>query len=230
MKKEKKPLLEKVTAFINLVGNAILMNLLFLVACLPVVTIGQAWCGLLSAIRYNVRGEKWSTGFAVGFKTRFWRGTIIWCIGAALCGVFLWDINAGLQTGVMGQMPFSCAMFAFVAMILKSALLLNVYIYTDVNNWIKNTVNLVFKGFVQILFCAALFWLPVILLLLVNAWIVFETILILLCAYFVLLALVCTMSMKNNLMAVLIDCRAKGLIVAEEGANAGFQEESEEAE
>lgn len=218
MKKEKKSLVEKLGNIINLFGNAILMNLLFLAACLPIVTIGQAWCGLLGAIRYNVRGERWITGFSVGYKTRFFRGTIIWCIGLVLCYIFLGDMNAALEMGVMGSLVVSAVMFAFVAMIVQAALLLNVYIYTDVNNWLKNVMTLLFKGLIPLLICSALFWLPVILLLLVNAWIVYESVMILICAYFVLIALVETMSLKGALTAILLDCRARGIIVEEEGA------------
>ena len=225
--KEKKSTIQKIGNVINLFGNAIMMNLLFLAACLPIVTIGQAWCGLLGAIRYNIRGERWITGFKVGFKTRFFRGTIICVIGALLCMFFLNDINQAMRAGASGVLPFSWAMFAFVAMVLQSALLLNVYIYTDVNNWLKNTVNMLFKGFFPLLLCAGLFWLPLLVLLLVDAWLIYELVMVLICAYFVLVALVTTMTMKENLTELLINCRADGLIIAEEGAQPIRDEDGE---
>ena len=64
---EKPTMLEKIGKAINYAGNTVMMNLLFLVACLPIVTIGQAWCGLLTAVRYQIRGDKWTAGFKKGF-------------------------------------------------------------------------------------------------------------------------------------------------------------------
>ena len=230
MKKDKKTLIEKLGNVITLFGNAILMNLMFLVMSLPLVTIGQAWCGLLSAIRYNIRGEKWFKGFWAGFKTRFFRGTIIWCLGLVVCYILLGDINQALAAGATNPMIVSCARFGFVAMILQSALLLNVYIYTNVSNWLRNTVNLIFKGFIPLLLGACFFWLPVVLLLLVDAWIIFETVMIWICAYFVVVALVLTLAMKKPLTQMLVDCRAEGLIIGEEGANKDEVEIAEDAE
>ena len=48
---EKPTILEKIGRVLSIAGNAVLMNLLFLLCCIPVVTIGQAWSGLLSAVR-----------------------------------------------------------------------------------------------------------------------------------------------------------------------------------
>lgn len=224
---EKRTIIDKLGSIINLAGTAVMMNLLFLVSCLGVVTVGQAWCGLLSAIRYNIRGESWFAGFKKGFKTRFWRGTILWTVGGLLCFVFLRDINNALYFNSTGVLPFSCFMLAFVGALIQSGLLLNVYIYTDVNNWLKNTVNLLFKGLIPMVLVAGFFWLPVILLLIVDAFIVYEIIMILIFAYFVVIALVCTMVMKPRLTQILIDCRADGLIVAEEGVTDVKKEEEE---
>lgn len=229
MKKDKTTTIEKISKVISIFGNAIMMNLLFLVACLPIVTIGQAWCGLLGAIRYNIRGDRWIEGFKQGYKTRFFRGTIIWCLGLVIGYILLGDINESLLAGATVPMVASCVMFGFVAMILQSALILNVYIYTNVSNWLRNTVNMLFKGFIPLLLGAAFFWLPVILLLLVNAWIVYETVMILICAYYVVIALVLTLALKRTLTGILLACRAEGLIVAEEGL-APIKEESDEDE
>ena len=61
-------------------SNVVMINALFLLCSIPVVTIGQAWCGLYTAIRYAIRGEGWFAGFKVGFKTRFLRGVVSWIV------------------------------------------------------------------------------------------------------------------------------------------------------
>lgn len=220
--KEKKTTIEKFYGVVSMAGNAIMMNLLFLAACIPVVTIGQAWCGLMGAVRYNIRGEKWLAGFKKGFKTRFLRGTLAWCVGLFACLFFLWDLNAAIVTKDYVTMVASGLMFSVFAMLLHSSLALNVYIYTDVNNWLKNTVNLLFRAPLQLLGSAAMLWGPVVMVLLFPPnenliAVILDLSLVFVCAYFALAAVVTTMALKGGLTSILIDCRADGLIIAEEG-------------
>ena len=90
---EQETIIDKIGRIISLAGNAIAMNLLFLVSCIPVVTIGPAFCGLVSAIRYNIRGDKWFTGFKVGFKTRFWRSLLSWILMMIPIALVLWFLR-----------------------------------------------------------------------------------------------------------------------------------------
>ena len=206
--------LEKIMGFINLAGTAILMNLTFLAFCIPLVTIGQAWCGLLSAIRYNVRGEGWFKGFLIGFKRRFLRGTVMWLIALPLIVLFIDNITraAGIVDLVAGIF-----MLVFAGVMLHSGLLLNVYIPTSVMNWIKNTVNMGLKAAVKLAFCAALYWLPVLVFAFYDFYILYELALAFVCAYYAVCALVTTVLLKDALTDVLLDCRADGTLTAEEG-------------
>ena len=102
--KEKQNWTDKLFNVITLAGTVILMNLMFLIACIPIVTIGPAWCGLMSSVRYNIRGESWFKGFKVGFCTRFWRSLIIWCLCLPLCLFFLNDLRIAVNT-VQGITP-----------------------------------------------------------------------------------------------------------------------------
>lgn len=229
-------MLEKFGRFVTMAGNAILMNLLFLAACIPVVTIGQAWCGLMGAIRYNIRGEKWIVGFKTGYKTRFWRGTLVWTVGLLAALFFMWDMNAAIVTGDTVTLIASSLMFVFVIMLLHAALALNVYIYTNVSIWLKNAVDLLFKIPLQLLLGAALFWFPVVGVLVlmpddpVVIYVVLELSLVLVCVYYTLAALATTMALKGGLLDTLLSCRAEGLIIAEEGAMSIVEEEVEDDE
>ena len=231
---KKSKMIDKLGNIISLTGTAVLMNLTFLVFSLPIVTIGQAWCGLMSAIRYNIRGEGWFKGFMIGFKRRFLRGTIAWIIGLLGALYLLNDIQVALtQSAVTNEaiapLIASCAMFAFLAVLLHSALTLNVYIPTNVSNWIRNTVNLGLKGFIQVLVGAAFFWGPALVFCFVSAWLLYELAIVLLFAYFAVGGLVTTMLLKGQLTAILVDCRKEGLLTAEEGAAAPQEEEDGEA-
>ena len=235
---KKTTILDKLNKLLSIIGSAILMNLLFLVACLPVVTIGQAWCGLMGAMRYQIRGDRWIDGFKKGFTTRFLRGTVIWIITAVAFFFVLGDLNAAVRANDTVTLISSALMCCFVAMIAHSALALNVYIYTSVSDWIKNIVNLICKVPVQMLLTAAMLWgLPAALLVGLAfipmdglvVWLLLEASVVFFCAYFALAAAVTTMALKGGLIAVLIDCRADGLIIEEEGSMP-IQEEDEDDE
>ena len=285
--KEKQNWTDKLFNVITMAGTAILMNLMFLIACIPVVTIGPAWCGLMSSVRYNIRGEGWFAGFKKGYCTRFWRSLIIWCLCLPVCLFFLHDLNIAVKTvqGVVpvaqsvavqpgdetvagngpeaseatlvtdatevtaatntatdGSKPVSdenfvlqtgatvpniinCVIsglfFAMAAMVTVSLLTLNVYIPTTVSNWIKNGVNF-FRRPLELLVAAALFWAPLLMFVFFPE-LFFFAIMVFIAAYFALGAVCGTMILKDPLIDFLIDARADGTLLAEEGSavNAG---------
>ena len=208
---------EKLSRIITLTGTAVLINLMFLVFCIPIVTIGQAWCGLMTAIRYNIRGDGWFRGFWTGFKRRFWRGTVAWIIGLPAVLYLMNDIQVALDQEAIAPTVGACLMLAFVATMLHSALTLNVYIPTSVSDWLRNTVNLGLKGFVKVLMGALLFWGPLLIFCFVSGWLFVELLTVFAFAYYALVGLVTTMLLKGNLIDILIDARADGTLTAEEG-------------
>ena len=216
--------LEKIMGFINLAGTAVLMNLTFLLFCIPIVTIGQAWCGLLSAIRYNIRGEGWFKGFLTGFKRRFFRGTILWIIALPLILLFIDNITRakGIVDTVAGIF-----MLAFGGVMLHSGLLLNVYIPTSVSNWIKNTVNMSLKTPIKLMVCVAVYWLPVLVFAFYDFYILYELALMFLFAFYALCGLVTTILLKDDLTKVLLACREDGTLTAEEGLAPAREEDDE---
>ncbi len=237
--KEKETIIDKLGKIINIAGTAVMMNLLFLVSCLPIVTIGQAWCGLVSAIRYNIRGESWFQGYKDGFKRRFLRGTLAWCALLLVHAYFLLDLNhtvtavfyteGALNTAYIAPLVAAGVMYALSGMLMVSFLLLNVYIPTNVSNWIRNAVGMVFKAPLPLLCAAALFCLPVLM-----AWFFVDTFILIALVfigfYFTLAALVITMVMKDTLICYLVDARADGTLLAEEGGRRGQTEPENEEE
>lgn len=213
---EQETIIDKIGRIISVAGNAIAMNLLFLVCCIPVVTIGPAFCALVSAIRYNIRGDKWFSGFVAGFKTRFWRSTIVWCLMLPVNAYFLLDVHHTFAQGAIVPQIGAWGMFALAAMFTTGLLVLNVYIPTGIGNWIRNAVNMIFKIPLEILGSAAVMWLPVVMFLL---WfdIFYYAALVFIAVYFTLAALGVTMLLKNALVQYLIDARAQGTLLAEEG-------------
>lgn len=237
--KEKSTLLEKLGRIIELAGTTVLMNLLFLVSCIPIVTIGQAWCGLVSAIRYNIRGDSWFQGYKDGFKRRFLRGTAAWIVLLAVQAFFLMDMNhyvgnlfddtGAVVTAYIVSLVAAGLMYALVNMLTVSLLMLNVYIPTKVGLWIRNGVDMIFKAPLPLLGAAVLFAMPIVLAYL-FAGIFIMTALIFIGFYFTLAALVITMILKETLIDYLVDARAECTLLSEEGKPRPKDEEEEENE
>ena len=228
---------EKIGGLVNLIANAVMMNALFLVACLPVVTIGAAWNALFSAIRYNIRGEKWFTGFKVGFKTRFWRSLLSWIIMLIPIVIVLWlDVitplsdpafRATMTSTSVVRLVAACLMAMMLTGFNAALILLNVYIPTSVGNWLRNAANMFFKVPLYLSFIGGLMWLPVLLFALAPTYFGY-LIMGFLMAYFILVALGTTMLMKNTLLDFLLEARADGTLTGEEGKKKEEREEEEE--
>ena len=211
-------ILDKLFKLINIAGTAILMNMLFLICCLPIVTIGQAWCGLLSAIRYNIRGESWFTGFRVGFKTRWVRGILAWivvgavsifmidnCVGVVLASIKQWN-NAQIVAIAIN------VLFTLMPMMLGTSLIfLNVYIATKPGRWLQNGVTLTFTAPLQMAACALILWAPFVLVL-VDPGLFYLALLVLIAVYYLLAALGMTMLVKNSLIRILLQEREAGTL------------------
>lgn len=215
---------EKFLGFLNKLGNYIMLNLLFLVSCLPVVTIGQAWCALLTAIRYDIRGERWQEGYKFGFKTRFWRGTVAWCVMLVISVSLLLDMNNNWQMGYTGALITSCVVFALVSMMTVALLLLNVYIPTDIYNWVRNTARMVPMGHIFLLLSGAVFWLPVLLFVFVPS-IFFPVLIAFLALYFTFGGYGITLLMKLTLIDMITEARTDGTLLVEEGRRGRVAEE-----
>lgn len=231
---EKDTILDKISRVITKVGTAMMMNLMFLVACLPIVTIGQAWCALFSALRYQIRGESWWNGFKHGFKTRFWRGTIFWVLMLPLVVIMVLDFHHYLhyfltEGKYLANVIASGVMICLMFMLTSSFLIMNVYIHTNVENWIRNAVKVIFKAPLQLLLTAAFMWAPLVVAYVKPEW-VWYFIMIFVVIYFMLAALISTILMKGTLMDFLIDARYDGTLLSEEGRPIETKNEEEEEE
>lgn len=214
---EKETLLDKITKALTIAGNFIMMNLLFLLAALPIVTMGQAWSGLISAMRYNIRGDKWIDGFKAGYKTRFLRGTVVWFVMLLFTVIVFLDITTYAAVEVFTaeiivRLVVSCLMFALVSGLTISFLLLNVYIPTATSEWVRNSVSMLFKAPIQMMVSGVLVWLPF--LLAIFYYNIFHyCIMIFVVAYFALATLVITMLMKDTLIYFLLEARGAGTLL-----------------
>lgn len=211
----KETLNDKFWKVINLTGTAIAMNLLFLVCCIPIVTIGQAWCGLLSGIRFMVRGDSWFAGFKEGFKTRFLRGTVAWIICFVVDMLMLLNVVPMLYYQTEGYLIpaiVSCIFLAIALMLTTVLPVLNVYIPTSKSRWLKNAVNMCVGNPGEVLMAAGAIWLPVFLTIFWFS-LAYQLALVFVAFYYAVAGLAATMVLKGSLIKILLACRADGSII-----------------
>lgn len=201
----------KIMNIINKVGNAIMLNLLFLVSCVPIVTIGAAWSGLYSAVRFSIKGDSWFQGYKEGFKARFGRNTLVWLADLLLAYVTLDHFLYYLEylVGGHGTEPMAYVMTGISGLTLLAGLLflaafipVNLYIPTEANQTVSNAWDMVLHAPLQVLGAAALMWLPVFLTLFFTE-IAFQVIMVFVAAYFVVAGVVMTMLLKDPLIRIL---------------------------
>lgn len=224
---EKKSFREKLHGWIDKLGTIALMNAMFLLASIPVVTIGPAWSGLVTAIRYYVRGDKWFHGFKFGYKTRFWRSLLSFDIMVLPIFYFITEINHHWQHEQLLPLIFSALIFVLLTMLCTALQILNVYIPTPVGRWIRNAGDMIKTAHLKLAVVAVLFWLPLLLFLMAFD-IFYFVIIIFIAAYFALTGFATTLLLKANLIEFLIDARADGVLLAEEGRVNDETDEEEE--
>ena len=193
----------------TLAGNGIMVNLMFLICSIPLVTIGAAWCGLCSSLRFAIRGDRWAAGFKEGIRTRFWRMTIAWVVllipiidRIAAILTMIADVEHGATwEAVMPMLIGSSAFVLFLIMLAAALILLNVYIPTSVTQWLKNGVTLVFRNPLGMAVMAVLMWLPLATVFFMG---LSSTLLLIIYAamYFTFVVFVATMLMKDSLVRI----------------------------
>ena len=210
---EKENVFQKLMGFLNKAGTAIMMNLLFLVACLPVVTIGAAWSGLYGAVRYSIRGDSWFAGFKYGYKCHFFRNLIGWSFGALVGGYAIFKFYIGLanilanpailSAGVLIPLVIS-GIFALAALLVVAVMLpLGMYFpQLDANTWLVTAWDVILRAPLQCLIVVVLMWFPLALAFF-NFFYFYAMMLVFLAVYFVLVTFIATILLKKSLLRIL---------------------------
>lgn len=210
---EKNSFLQKLMGFLNKAGTAIMMNLLFLVCSIPLVTMGAAWSGLYGAVRYTIRGDSWFAGFKSGIKCHFWRNLIGWTFGVLVGGYAVSKVFMGLSNivanpailsvGVVVPLVIS-ALFALAAALVVGVMLpLGLYFpQLDANTWLTTTWDIILHAPLRALGTAVLMWAPLAVLFFMPD-LVLMTLIVFIAIYFVLAVFIATILLKDPLLRIL---------------------------
>ncbi len=128
------------------------LNLLWLLCCLPIVTIGSATAALYSVTLKYVRDEEsyLTRSFFKALKENFLPATLIWII-MTVCGIILGvDLVLYLRMPSPGPKELLFMLVFFTAMLLY--LFINLYIYAIIA-YFKNTVGQYLKNALVLSIC-----------------------------------------------------------------------------
>ncbi len=196
----------------NLAGTAIIINVAFLLCCIPVVTIGPATCGLYSALRYVVQGKGWFSGFRDGIKKNFFRNALVGSVLTIMIGYMAVDFNnaLGFYLEGYGYVPLVIYTIGLLPLLMVFSALwpLHVFIpYDSGTDWVKNSLKLLVKAPLQLLFVSALMILPVALVLYLPT-IGFMMLIVFLGIYYAVAGFASILLLKNSLEDRLGEYRA----------------------
>ena len=188
---------------VNLAGTAIIINIAFLICCIPVVTIGPATCALYSAIRYVVRGNGWFNGFLEGLKKNFVRNALVGSVLSIMIAKMAMDFNTALgfylETSDYTMLIVYTVGLLPLLLVFTALWPLNVFIpYESDSDWLKYMLTLVVKAPIQLLIVSVLMLLPVALMLYIPD-IFFMMLIVFFAIYYALVAFAAILILKKPL-------------------------------
>ncbi len=111
--------------FLNNMADLIILNIIFLISCIPLITIGASISALHYVCLKMVRGESpyvWA-GFFKGFRESFRQSTVIWLFSAAVIALL------GLDYAILNAAESTLFSVMKVALGVVCALLSCMFIY-----------------------------------------------------------------------------------------------------
>lgn len=109
---------------LTLIANIMFLNLLFILCCLPIVTIGASVTALYSiTLKMVTNRDKYIVrGFLQAFKNNFKQSTVIWLI-MLFAGVLLigdWYLANNMKLSIMETLNYVFAFLGFVYLMILS--------------------------------------------------------------------------------------------------------------
>lgn len=131
--------------FSLLLSRLTILNLVWLICCIPLVTAGAATAAQYYSIRQLMKGDTAVfRNFCTGMKLYWKKATVIWLILAVLSAVFAVACYILTDIGTQGlTVPLSVAALAFLTLILTM-----LWVYPVMINFIGNLREIFFNAFI----------------------------------------------------------------------------------
>ena len=128
--------------FLNRVADLLILNLLMIVCCIPIITVGASFTALHYVVLKMIRGEEGYLvkGFFKSFVRNFRQATLLWLLMLVVVAVYVGDALIFRYSGIAFPKPLVIVVVA-VGVIM---LLVAIYVFpllARFDNTIKNTVK-----------------------------------------------------------------------------------------
>lgn len=159
----------KIMIFLGRITDLIILNILFLVTCIPIVTIGAAWTSLYEITLKMAKDEEayMIKGYLSAFKSNFKKSTPMWLVIGIMYIILFADFWICIQSeGVMWDVLLAFAIVFFIGLtgvvsyvFPLQAKFVNTFKNTFINAWFMSikhfptTISIIFMNSF-ILLCA----------------------------------------------------------------------------
>ena len=162
------------------------VNIVFVLCCIPIFTIGAAQSGLYTAIRAMQRNQPWLRLFFNAFKQSFKSTTLVWIVCLPVIYLFSCMIYLLVTVEIPGSTPAvvcACIVMGFVMCIAATASLLHSRFDFTAKQLFRNSIVMLLAAPLQIIIGSAAIWAPVLIFFLVP-WLFLDLFFWLFCIYF----------------------------------------------
>ena len=154
------------------VANTMLLNILFLLCCVPVFTVGAAFTALFSGCRALMNDEACFRAFFRGFRSGFKRATLAWLILLPVLAVLVLTahsvwlyMRAGMQMGVF------TLVVAIIGLVIALGVVMMTFLFysrfeCSLGQLLKNGLYITLAYFVRAIIIGLMNWAPVLMFLL----------------------------------------------------------------
>lgn len=172
------PVLRAISRMVDLVW----LNILTLIGCIPIITAGASFAAMYSVLLKMVRNEEGyvTKGYLKGFKENFGKATKVWILAliiGTIGAINLYLISQGIMSefGILGEVVVTVVVFAVLAQLiwLMYILALIARYENTLGATIKNAVLLSIANLPRSICILVIFFSPVALMTLHNAFIIF---------------------------------------------------------
>lgn len=152
---------------LNRVGDLLILNILMIICCIPVITIGAAYTGMHYVLLKMVRDREGYLvrGFFKSFVQNFKQATLIWILMLLVIAVYVGDILIFNYSG----MEFPKAVVVAVLAVAIILLMMAVYVFplqsrfeNTIRNTLRNALILAFANLPKTLLMMVLYALPLV--------------------------------------------------------------------
>lgn len=134
--------------FFSTASSLVILNLLWVLCCMPLITAGAATSALYAVIIQMIRGEDAyiAKSFFASMKQNLRQGTVLWLMLLAAAGILVFDLSFSSQAPLRGA-QFLFILFAMLAVILALSAVYIFPIQAVFENSLKRTLkNALFMG------------------------------------------------------------------------------------